>query len=122
MTRFLIYLLLLGMVLYSLSMWGRRREPEMGGIGPEPNGNNPKSNKWFRPKRNPMETWMQVYETADMQEAKSLQARIQEEEIECIVYEQGKKDIHGNSLTGIGIAVPKTAVGHAQRIISRMPS
>lgn len=121
MTRFLIYLMLLGMVLYALSMWGRRRE--LDGGSPDlltGNNSNPKPNRWFRSKRNPMETWMQVYETASLQEARSLQARIQEEEIECIVYEQGKKDIHGNVLTGIGIAVPKTAAPQAQRIISRM--
>ena len=50
-----------------------------------------------------------------------LQARLQEEEIECILYEQGKKDIHGNPLKGVGVAVPKTTVPQAQSIISRMP-
>lgn len=50
-----------------------------------------------------------------------MQARLQEDEVECILYEQGKKDIHGNLLKGIGIAVPKTQTPHSQRVISRMP-
>lgn len=117
MVRLFVYLLLFGSVLYVLSNWGRRRTEV-----PEPAGNNPKPTRWFRPKRDPSEIWVQVYETASLQEAKSLQARLQEEEIECVVYEQGRKDIHGNLLTGIGVAVPKTSAPHSQRIISRMPA
>ena len=118
MTRFLVYLLFFGSVLYLLSWWGRRQ------LIPPPTDkeNAPKINRWFRPKINPRETWLQVYETASLQEAQDLQARLQEEEIECILYEQGKRDIHGNSLKGIGVAVPKTAASQAQRIISRMPA
>lgn len=116
MTRLLIYLLLFGTVLYLLSAWSRKQNV--------PTASNPgttKPNRWFRAKRNPREVWMQVYETASLDEARILQARLQEEEIECILYEQGKKDIHGNLLKGIGIVVPKTHAPHAQRIISRMP-
>ncbi len=116
MTQLLLYLFLLGAVLYLLSSWGRRRN-----IPLEPRENGGKAGRWFRPKINPREIWMQVYETASVDEARALQARLQEEEVECVLYEQGKKDIHGNSLKGIGIVVPKTAAAHAQRIISRMP-
>nr|AFD03214.1 hypothetical protein [uncultured bacterium W4-21b] len=66
--------------------------------------------------------WIQVYETASRDEALQVQARLEEDEIECILYEQGKKDVHGNLLPGIGIAVPKTAMSAAQRIISRIPT
>ena len=76
----------------------------------------------FRPKLSNKSTWVQVYDTDSPEEIQSLQARLEEEEIECFVYEQGRKDIHGNSLKGFGIAVPKTSVGHAQRIIARMPA
>lgn len=122
MTRFLIYLLLFGAVLYFLSWWGRRQA--MGGFPTSSPTNEPavKPNRWFRPKKNPGEIWIQVYETASVEEGRALQARLQEQEIECVLYEQGKKDIHGNPLKGIGIAVPKTAAPHAQRIISRMPT
>ena len=119
MTRFLIYLLLLSAVLYLLAAWGRRQSASV----PESKDNavKPGPGRWFRSKINPREIWVQVYETASVEEGRVLQARLQEEEVECVLYEQGKKDIHGNSLKGIGIAVPKTAAAHAQRIISRMP-
>ena len=114
-TRFLIYLFLFGSTLYLLSWWGRR-----GLSGAAQESSRPAA-RGFRSKSNPREIWVQVYETDSVEEGRGLQARLQEEELECVLYEQGKKDIHGNSLKGIGIAVPKTAVAHAQNIISRMP-
>lgn len=75
----------------------------------------------FRPKATNRDTWIQVYDTDSADEIKLLQARLEEEEVECFIYEQGRKDIHGNQLKGFGIAVPRTAVSHAQKIISRMP-
>ena len=111
---------MLGTVLYLLSMWGKKQTEVMSG-GTEKNPG-PKSNRWFRSKIHPRELWAQVYETDNVDEARSLQARLQEEEIECIIYEQGKKDIHGNAMSKIGMAVPKTSMPHSQRIISRMPS
>lgn len=117
--RFLIYLLMFGLILYMLSTWGRNQQ--MGQL-PSKEGQPGKSRRWFRNKKNPREPWMQVYETASMEEARMIQARLQEEEVECIVYEQGKKDIHGNPMVGIGLAVPKTSAPHAQRVISRMPT
>jgi hypothetical protein len=117
-TRFLIYILLVGSVLYLLSWWGQRN---MIPKSPEPSAP-AKPSRWFRPKKNPMEPWVQVYETGSMDEARVLQARLQEEEVECVLYEQGKKDIHGNALKGVGLAVPKTAMTLAQNIISRLLS
>lgn len=116
MTKLLVYLLLFGIILYALSAWSRRQiiPTDLKGLS--------KPGRWFRAKRNPAEVWVQVYETATLEEARPLQARLQEEELECVVYEQGKKDIHGNALKGIGIAVPKTMAGHAQGIISRLLS
>ena len=118
MTRILVYLFLIGTVLYFFSLWTSRQtvppDAKTGSGGARPN-------RWFRPKKNPREVWIQVYETATVEEARTFQARLQEQEIECIIYEQGKKDIHGNPLKGIGIAVPKSAAPHAQNLISRMP-
>lgn len=112
MIKFLVYLLVVGACLYFLSWWGRRQHAvEAAPVkGPKP----------FRAKRNPGEIWVQVYETASADEGRMLQARLQEDELECVLYEQGRKDIHGNPLKGIGIAVPKTLASHAQRIISRI--
>lgn len=84
---------------------------------------NKKGSKFhFRPKLTNQHTWVQVYDTDSFDEIKSLQAHLEEEEIECFIYEQGRKDIHGNQLKGYGIAVPRTSVGIAQRIIGRMPA
>ncbi len=120
MIKLVIYLILLGATLYLLAYWSRRQQGSIP--APQDSGGQLKAGKWFRPRRNPGEIWIQVYETASLDEGRALQARLQEDEIECILYEQGKKDIHGNSLKGIGVAVPKTAAAQAQRIISRMPA
>ena len=117
MTRLLVYLLLFGLVLYFLSVWSRKQNP-----APEAKEGGFRTPRWFRAKKNPREIWVQVYETASVEEARAFQARLEEEEVECILYEQGKKDIHGNFLKGVGIAVPRTAAPHAQGIISRMPA
>jgi hypothetical protein len=114
MTRFLIYLILFAATLYFLAWWGRR-----GTLGEKPDLL-PKPFRGFRSKGNPREIWVQVFETDSVEEGRVLQARLQEEEIECVLYEQGKKDIRGNPLKGIGVAVPKTAVPHAQSIINRI--
>lgn len=115
MTKFLIYLLVVGACLYFLSWWGKRQQS--GGASPAPF----KGPKPFRAKRTPGEIWVQVYETASLDEGRLLQARLQEDELECVLYEQGRKDINGNPLKGIGIAVPKSFAPNAQRIISRIP-
>lgn len=117
MIRFFLYLLLFGVVLYLLSIWGRRQQERTVSAPPVT-----KSRSLLKAKSNPHEVWIQVYETEALDEARRLQARIQEEEVSCIIYEQGKKDIHGNALRGIGVAVPKTATRLAQAIISRMSS
>ena len=116
--RFLVYLFLFGLILYVLSIWGQHTNTSSS-TTKDPV---PKARRWFRSKKNPREVWIQVYETASLEEARALQARFQEEELECILYEQGKIDIHGNPLKGVGIAVQKTAAAHAQRIISNMPA
>lgn len=119
MTRLLVYLLLFGTVLYLISLWSRGQGlPTTAKEGGLPRA----GRRWFRSKKNPREVWVQVYETASLEEGRGLQARLEEEEVECVLYEQGKKDIHGNPLRGIGIAVPKTAAPHAQAVISRMPT
>jgi hypothetical protein len=82
----------------------------------------PKANAKWRKKKPEREIWVQVYDTDSLQEAQALQARLEEEELECLVYEQGRKDVHGNPLKGYGIAVPRTSVPRAQNIIVHMPS
>lgn len=114
MVKLFVYLLLLGGFLFFLSSQSKRQ-----GVAGRPGEATPPQRK-MRPKKNPRELWMQVYETKSVDEARAFQARLQEEEIDCIVYQQGKKDINGQPLRGIGVAVPKTAGPRAQGIISRM--
>ncbi len=115
MTRLFIYLLVFGILLYLMSSLSQKTGQE----DLEKTGPSRKSKSWFKPKPEPGETWLQVYETASPDEARTLRARLQEEEIDCIVYEQGKKDIHGNAMKGYGVAVPKIAAAHSQSVISR---
>ena len=68
------------------------------------------------------EMWVQVYDTDSLEEAQAIQIRLEEEDIDCLIYEQGRKDVHGNPLKGFGITVPRTAVARAQNIIARMPT
>ena len=112
--RILIYLIaVIAMVVLVRKIFNRNQLPS---------GNIKESKFHFRPKITNRHTWVQVYDTDSFDEIKSLQAHLEEEEIECFIYEQGRKDIHGNQLKGYGIAVPRTSVGLAQRIIGRMPA
>ena len=115
MVRTVLYSILLAILAYAFLLWKR-----MTGVSfsqPKPAA---KARQRYRA-RNTREPWVQVYETASQEDAHLIQARLQEEELECLIYEQGKKDIYGNSLKGIGIAVPKSSIPLAQKIISRMP-
>lgn len=114
MIRVFMLLFIFGIFLYAVWAWGRggsmlQRPAEVKG---------PR----FRSKRDPSEMWLQVYETDSLDEAKTLRAKLQEQEVECVLYEQGKKDIHGNTLKGIGIAAPKSSARLAQNVISRIPA
>ena len=115
MVRTLLYGILLGVLGYALLLWKR-----VGGGTFSQAKQAAKANQKYRT-RNGRELWVQVYETASSEDAYGIQARLQEEEVECLLYEQGKRDIQGNPLKGIGIAVPKSSVPLAQKIISRMP-
>lgn len=122
MAKILVYVLFAGLVLYFLSVWAPKQKEGPNGSLPKPGGGGGKGRKWLRTKKDPSETWVQVYETVSMEEAKAMRARMQEEEIECVVYEQGKKSIDGSAPKGVGLAVPKSAVAFAQGIIARMTS
>ncbi len=115
MIRTVLYGILLGILGYALLLWRRVRG---GGYSPSKSTSRPSQRFRTRSTREP---WVQVYETASSEDAYLIQARLQEEEVECLLYEQGKRDIQGNSLKGIGIAVPKSSVPLAQKIISRIP-
>lgn len=114
MAGMMVYAILLAFAFYFLY---RFMQP---GGAPSSSANPRLSRANFRD-RPPKGNWVQVYETASLEEAMQIQARLEESEIECIVYEQGKVDIKGNPLRGVGVAVPKTAMSLAQNVISRIP-
>ena len=116
MIRTFLYGVLLGFVGYALLLWRK----VAGGRFPQPKPYSSKASQRYRT-RSDREPWVQVYETSSTEDAHMIQARLQEEEVECLLYEQGRKDIYGNPLKGIGIAVPKSSVPLAQKVISRMP-
>jgi len=115
-TTFILYLLIVGTIIYFISKRGKSFPSQVPGSFPGgPQG------KGLRSKKDPRGVWKQVYETSSMEEARLIQVRLEEEDIECILYEQGKKDIHGNILKGVGVAVPSTAASRAQASIAKMP-
>ena len=116
MVKTLLYGILLGIIGYALFLWKRAGEKMFS----QPASSTPKVSHRYRP-RPTRDPWAQVYETASVEEAYMIQARFQEEEVDCVLYEQGKKDLQGQCLKGIGIAVPKSSLPLAQKIISRMP-
>ena len=75
--------------------------------------------KRSRSKADPQELWAQVFETSEREEAERLKARLEEEDIKVIMIEQAKRDLHGNTPPGIGIAVPRSALITAQSLICR---
>lgn len=116
MATFVIYILIVGAVAYFISQRGKAFSSGASGVSPTGT-----QRKGLRAKKDPREIWKQVYETASMEEARLIRARLEEEGLECILYEQGKKDIHGNFLKGVGVAVPGTVASLAQGSISKMP-
>lgn len=117
MVRTILYGILLGILGYALFLW---RKLAARGFSKPSEETSTKVRQRYRT-RTTKEPWVQVYETASPDDAHLIQAHLQEEEVECLIYEQGKKDIYGNTLKGIGVAVPKSSVPLAQKIISRMP-
>lgn len=115
MYRWIIYSLIITAVVYLILSWflGQRKQH------PFPMAEKPRSR--FRSKRRPSDSWVQVYETDSEEEAQAIQARLEEEEIECSLFEQGRKGIHGDTLKRIGIIVPRSALARAQSIVSRIP-
>jgi hypothetical protein len=67
----------------------------------------------------PREIWTQVFETADPEEAGRIKARLEEENIRVILFEQAKKDLQGHVPPGVGLVVPRNSVKQAQGLIFR---
>lgn len=114
MAVFILYLIIVVTIVYFIKR--RDRLSPSGRVDTFP-----ARKKTAEVKQRANEVWKQVYETASMDEARGIQERLESENIRCILYEQGKKDIHGNALKGIGVAVPSGVAEGAQTSIARMP-
>lgn len=116
MAAFVFYLVIIGVAVYLITRRDRLFSPDAR----ETSFVKIRNGKTGSAK-NAAEIWKQVYETASMDEAVQIRAQLSAEGIECILYEQGKKDVHGNFLKGVGVAVPGTAATRAQGSIAKMP-
>ncbi|OGX11893.1 MAG: hypothetical protein A2351_00985 [Omnitrophica bacterium RIFOXYB12_FULL_50_7] len=116
MATFFLYLLIVGTIVYFIS---KRKSPFS--LRADRVLSSESKSKELGFQGDSREIWGQVYETASMDEARSIRTRLEEENIDCILYKQGKKDIHGDLLKGVGVAVPGTATSRAQASIAKMP-
>ncbi|HOW60002.1 MAG TPA: hypothetical protein PLO78_09800 [Candidatus Omnitrophota bacterium] len=116
MAALIAYMMIAGMIIYFISRKGRPFSSQPGRALPDAS-----QRKKSGLQEGSREIWKQVYETASMDEARSIQTCLEKEGIDCILYEQGKKDIHGNLLKGVGVAVPGVAALRAQECITKMP-
>lgn len=116
MAIFIAYILIVGIIIYFIAKKGKPLPLRTGKA--LTNGSQSKAPGF---KEGSRELWKQVYETASMDEARSIQLQLEKEGIHCILYEQGKKDIHGDLLKGVGVAVPDPSAARAQECIAKMP-
>ena len=78
--RTVLYGILLGVLSYALFLWRKMANESVTHTQPAK-----KTNQRF-PVRNSREPWIQVYETASNDDAYLIQARLQEAELDCLVY------------------------------------
>lgn len=64
--------------------------------------------------------WVQVYDTDSAEEARKIRHKFQDMNIQCFLYEQGKKDVYGNLLKHFGISVPRKTAERAQQILAQI--
>lgn len=115
MIRFLTFLIVIaGLILYFyMTTRPRRREEAVF-------KNKPK--RASAPKSSPFDDfWVQVYDTDSAEEARKIQAKFHDMNIQCFLYEQGKKDVYGNKLKHYGISVPRRNSEKAQEILAQIP-
>ena len=108
----LIYVFVFLLIYLIYTTWSRKKNSEE---------RVPSSKERFRSKTE-KGLWVQVYDTGSLEDATRVIARLEEEELNCVMYEKGKKDVQGNAMNGFGVVVPRSAVSRAQTVISRIPA
>lgn len=66
------------------------------------------------------EIWAQLYETDSLDEVTVLRAQLQGESLDHLIYEQGKRDSHGNIPKKYGVVVSKGHLSRGQAILARI--
>jgi hypothetical protein len=108
--RIILYGVIIGLIVWFLVQVRSERR----------SGEPPAKPRFWKRKKAGRGVWVQVYDSDSRDEVLAIQARLEEEEVECLVYEQGRKDVHGNFLKGYGISVPRDVLSRAQNVVSRM--
>jgi len=115
MIRTLLFVAILIVGIAFLYDWLKKRESQQSEKDKTPK----KAYKKYQAKINPQEPWVEIFETAEREEVTRLKVRLEEEDINVILIEQGKKDLQGNVPPGISLAVPKSHAQSAQNLICR---
>lgn len=68
------------------------------------------------------EIWTQLYETDSLDEITVLRAQLQSEKLDHFIYEQGKRDSHGNVPKKYGVIMSKGHLSRGQAILARILS
>ena len=76
----------------------------------------------FSASARPAEIWSQLYETDSPEELNSIRMRLGEENLDFVVFEQGKRDLEGKALKRFGIVMQKSHLSRGQAILTRVLS
>ena len=70
----------------------------------------------------PNEIWAQLYETDSLEDLNALRMRLGEENLNFIVFEQGKRSLDGKAPPQYGVAIAKTHLFRGQSILTKILS
>ena len=115
MIRLLTFVIIATLIaLYVIRLSKANRSPM------EPSTAKPKSK--IRMKKKPVrgDFWAQVYDTDSAEEARKIEKKFNDIGIQCLVYEQGKKDVYGDLLKHYGVSVPHDSINKAQAILAEI--
>ncbi len=115
MIRFITFLVVMGGLMLYFYLTSR---PRRFNVGAPPAF----KAKGKRPAKGPLfdDFWIQVYDTDSAEEARKIQSRFHDMNIQCFLYEQGKKDVFGNRMKHYGISVPRRNSEKAQEILAQI--
>ena len=111
MPRLFFTYLFIFLIGYLVVFYWRRRQIELPKEGSGKHKFRPKLEKGL---------WVQVYDTDSADEARKIQNKFHDMNIQCFLYEQGKKDVFGSLLKHYGISVPRKSFEKAQSVLAQI--